>query len=488
MIKLLPFVLMLIFMAFGIVQFFFFTPSEFDLRKSSRVTSARTQAWGTCWAHGTIASMESNLLQTKLWQKEGESGDVDLSEYHMDKYNGFNRNGENGDKQKDWYSGQSKDFVGSNIDDLKNGLVVHLGGDYKMAAAHLSNSLGAVQESKTPKINHDHNDHKSFGNTKDSGVLLKNSYNYYFPRHIEWLSLEGSVEEKIQKTKSAIKIHGAVASAQYMEDKPLKITEDGLEIHMASGSEKLNHSIALIGWNDKIRYKDKVGAWLVKDSDHKNEKTEKHIGHFYVMYDDFFVAKDKYMGSVIFRDIALRDEKTKIYSHSLHGWRYTTDENFYEVANKYKATRKEKLDAIGFYTLKSNLNFVINVYIENKLIYSQKGKEALPGFHYHEFKRPIKLENGQSFKVALQYNQVGYAYDASFAMEVLLGKLPKWGEPVLVHSKASVGESMYRESQSSDWKDFSSYISKNNKQKDIEHALKNKTANFSINAYTIELN
>src|SRR5262245_12853209 len=36
-------------------------PATFDLRKSGGVTAIKQQQGGTCWTHGTMASIESNL-------------------------------------------------------------------------------------------------------------------------------------------------------------------------------------------------------------------------------------------------------------------------------------------------------------------------------------------------------------------------------------------------------------------------------------------
>lgn len=466
-------------------------PAQYNLVDFNQAPDLRAQAWGTCWIFAGFSSMESNLKKTGEWKKY-ESGPVDLAEYHLDKYSGFTRKGHPSHVQEGWYSGQGEDYPGSNTDDLNSGLVVHLGGDFKAMAAFLSNTKGAVQERLTPQIPRQ-GDHELFGDRPDEGVLKEAGYTYFSPQHIEWLSFTGSESEKRNRIKMAIRDHGAVASAQVMEDHPLGVAEDGLEVHATLPpvlpDVKLNHAITLIGWDDEFEFQGHTGAWMAQDSDHENDQGEM-LGRFYVLYDDVYVGKDPEMGGVVFRGVR-KTTYENIYSHALHGAQYVTDpkDKVEKIAVKFHIQEDEKLEALSFYTSVPNQSYELKVASDleiEEIFASFKGSFENPGLHFLDVEEELFLDKESGLYLILELEGSSYAYDASFEMDVALssGELPTWGEPVDVNSKAEKGEGYFFRGGS--WHDFSSFVSKFNQQKNQPHARENPTASPAIHAYTLE--
>ena len=411
-------------------------PDSFDLRTSypeNYVTSIKYQEGGTCWTHGTIASLESNLLMTDLWSYYAEEGEPALAEYHLDWWNGFN------------------DFNNDDIAVQGVGIEVHQGGDYLMSAAYFSRGEGGVREI----------DGQSYDTPPDR---ILPSYHYYYPRDIEFYDA-GDNLENIDEVKQKIMENGAIATCMTAS---AGYTIDYIHYQPPATSELPNHSIAIVGWNDSLTtHAPEKGAWLCKNSYSVNWGFN---GYFWISYYDKYAAKHPEMGAVSFLNVEkMRYEN--VYYHDYHGWR-DTYAGINEAFNKFVSTQDEYINAVSFYTAKDSVTYTVKLYddfttgmLQNELE-SKIGYIQHKGFHTIDLENSVQISNGNDFYVYLELNAGGQPFDQTSDIPTLLGAKSK----VIVESKASAGESYYYEGGV--WKDLFDNVT-------IDYP---QTANFCIKA------
>jgi len=144
-------------------------PSTLDLRDFyglNCVSSVKNQTSGTCWAHGTMAAIEGNLIMNGNWADTLDDAEPNLAEYHLDWWNGFN------------------DYYNQDLDPPFNngqGLEIHLGGDYRVSTAYMTRGEGAVYSP-------DANDNTEYDDNwfASAPVRFDTSYSLYYSRDVEW--------------------------------------------------------------------------------------------------------------------------------------------------------------------------------------------------------------------------------------------------------------------------------------------------------------
>lgn len=412
-------------------------PSALDLRNvngKNFVSAVKSQSGGTCWTHGAMAAIESNLLVTGTWASNGESGDANLAEYHMDWWNGFNQH------------------YNADIAPATGGLTVHQGGDYRVAAAYLARAGGVVRDSDAQSYNTAPKEHLA-------------SYHYYYTRDIEWFSA-GPNLENIHKIKQAILDHGVIGTALTWSS---SFYSGGTFYQPVSSSSQPNHAVAIVGWDDnKKTQAPKPGAWLAKNSWGSGWGSG---GYFWISYYDKVTGQHAEMGAVAFKNTE-RLRYSNVYYHDYHGWRDTkaVSEAFNAFSAKGNPGGREVLKAVSFYTTAENVEYSVKVYRTfangelTDLLSVRDGFMENIGFHTVDLNWPVALNAGENFYVAVTVSKGGQAFDKTSNVPLLLGG---GGRPI-VASKAKAGESFYR--TGSGWTDLT---------KD------DATANFCIKALTV---
>jgi C1A family cysteine protease len=401
-------------------------PQTFDLRNyngNNFVTSVKSQSGGTCWTHGTMASMEGNLMMTGNWIAAGETGEPNLAEYHLDWWNGYNQY-YNADLDPPFNNGQ--------------GLEVHQGGDYRVSTAYISRGDGTVRDI----------DGQSF-NTPPS--FYESSYHKYYPMNVEWYNA-GANLENIDLIKSKVMEKGAMATCMCYSGS--FINGEFEHYQPASDPTDPNHSVTIIGWDDnrEVQGAPGNGAWLTKNSWGAGWG---YGGYFWISYYDKHACQNPEMGAVSFQDVVYMPYDT-VYYHDFHGWRDTL-KTVNEAFNTFIAQKNETIKAVSFFVAGDNVNFSYQIFddfdgttLSNELA-AKSGAFDYSGLHTVELDIPVNISQSDDFYVYLYLSVGGIPYDRTSDVPVLLGG----GAKTIVPSSANPGESFYKENGL--WKDFYNY-------------------------------
>jgi C1A family cysteine protease len=438
--------------------------AKYDLRKFECVTPIRKQSGGTCWAHGTMAAIESNMLKCGTWAALKREGMPNLAEYHLDWWNGFNQ------------------YKNLDADDpaKTKGLRVHLGGDYRVSAAYISRGEGVVC---CQDANDDNGDNKWYKTAPD---LHGENYERFYVRNIEWFALDEDMKN-IDVIKKRIISEGAVGTAYCVSKKFL--SKDNIHYQPQDNLQDPNHAVAIVGWDDsKITTDDKAtkpqqpGAWLIKNS-WGTVRGEK--GYYWISYYDRHSCRHPEMGAVSFRNTEpLRYQH--FYYHDYHGWRDALPK-MSRAFNAFKARGHQDIKAVSFYTAEDNVTYTARIYrtfsggeLSGEAAV-KKGTYAVKGLHTVDLDAPVTIRPGEKFFVYLEVSHGGQAIDRTSEIPVLLQqKQIKKNKNPIVPSRAAAGESYYHDGTR--WQDLYDYD-----LADPDWATFDRTANFCMKALTVDV-
>jgi C1A family cysteine protease len=399
--------------------------SWYGLRENGLEPPYRNQGfYGTCWAFGTMASVETNMIKEGLLpQSTAGLSAGDLA----------------------WYSGFSP------IDPLNGG------GNYQMSAAYFARGDGPLTSAQAPYP-------RRLGSPRPVAP--------YYVRDIEWYHNTADI-------KTAILNYGAVATC-WAYDKgswygPSGYWERSSTYQATSaGSGQPNHSVAIVGWDDDWVTAGGTGAWLIRNS--WGTETQ-HIG---ISYDDYYAGHDydntgaQNMGAVSFHNVVVNNFQT-IYYHNDLGW--AGQKNYRYAFNHFTASQDGLLKAASFYTTEDNVSYQVKIYKqfqdghlgEEQVSAETSGMMRYEGFHTVDLADLVRLAAGEDFYIELSVSNDWQANDGNVNITTVTEA--GGGEGTLVMTTALAGES-FCSADGTTWTDLYSL--------DATHS-----ENFAINGLTI---
>lgn len=335
-------------------------PYVYDYREEGRAPEVKNQGTlGTCWAFASLMALESRLLPEEH---------LSFSEDHMSLSNSFHM--------------------------LQND-----GGEYTMSMAYLLAWQGPVLEQE---------DRYGDGYSPPG---LKAS------KHVQEIQILPSKD--YEAIKEAVYYYGGVQSSLYTSmvtgQSRSKYYNKEKGAYCYIGTEKPNHDIVIIGWDDNYPKEnfslelEGDGAFICANSWGGEFGDE---GYFYVSYYDTNIG----IHNILYTRVEAPDNYDRIYQSDLCGWvgqlGYGKEEAYF--ANLYTAGNGEELAAAGFYATGPDTSYEIYTVTDvedsssfNRKKLAAKGSFKNSGYYTVDFEKPVQLKDGEKFAVIVNIRTPG---------------------------------------------------------------------------------
>ena len=340
-------------------------PSSYDARKEGLVTPVKNQnPFGTCWAFGMAAIMETSLLAQN-------KGTYDLSEEHLSYF----------------FSNRQNDPLGNTPDD-KNYVLGNyhvIGGNDHLAAIYLSTWSGMTTEADVPFPT-------DSSHQNDLTVQIPESKAYNSAAYLKNASVSKYSEERM---KEMLLNDHAVSIMLYMKESYANPDTAAYCYPVGkSNSTVINHIVTVVGWDDTYS-KDNFlpvsnvtsdGAWIIKNS--WGEK-KGDGGYYYLSYQDPNISKLVSAEAVAASDQKYRNNYFYDGSSALSVIPIQAGQS---VAAVYETTagkgKAEVLGEVNLVTNSDNACYKIQIYTDLTDPYDPESGTAAYAAPY-EFEQPI---------------------------------------------------------------------------------------------------
>ncbi len=289
-------------------------PSYYSSRDLNYVTGVRDQLYNTCWAYGSLATLESTLLKDSIPTQH-------FSPMHMNHW---------GTTRSD-NTGWQRTYTA--------------GGYSYISLGYLTSWQGPILESEYEE------------------TVPFSEYMYFDSKGKEKVAVNGCIyldTKDAETIKTAIYNYGAVVGNYHSSDNYYRSETDsyfcnlqGLQTHQLNG-----HCISIVGWDDNFsrenfRYENRPendGAWICKNSWGADWGDN---GYFFISYEDEYLFDTRFGHSYAFSNYEKFSKKKTLNQNEVDGATYEFD----YVTNYDSITYINVFDTPQYKNLVEKVNF-----------------------------------------------------------------------------------------------------------------------------------